>query len=185
MTLHPTASPPTTSPLLALPPELRNRIYKLALVQQYSIDLLPLRTSATDHPISCAAQQPPLTLTSRQIRQESLALFYAANTFEVYAFGIGPVFFMDLRHILRWCVKIGSANRRAMGRIVVCTRGCGDVIRGTLGCMGELPETLGCRWRWEGVVEVEGKANGKMEGRCVANAKYGEDLQHYAFGVDA
>ncbi|KAK5737171.1 hypothetical protein LTR17_006954 [Elasticomyces elasticus] len=74
-----------TPTLLGLPPELRNRIFELALVMPFAISIgqsvnrrLPNRTIAHDRAI---LQQPPLTRINRQTRSEGLAIFYGQNTF--------------------------------------------------------------------------------------------------------
>lgn len=63
------------SRLLALPAELRNRIYEYALIQD---------------------GQPALLLTSCQIRQESLQIWYNRNDFEV------PVRDCDASLLAKW-----------------------------------------------------------------------------------
>lgn len=60
--------------LLSLPPELRNRIYQLALVKYPHIEVVTFRYCTV-------ARQPPLTRTCRQIRNESLLMFHQLNTF--------------------------------------------------------------------------------------------------------
>ena len=61
--------------LLELPAEIRNYIYELALVEDSPIVIDPALKKAQ-------ASQPPLIRVSRQIRQETLSLFYSKNTFE-------------------------------------------------------------------------------------------------------
>ncbi|KAK1819953.1 hypothetical protein LTR12_005675 [Friedmanniomyces endolithicus] len=70
------------SPLLALPPELRNRIYELVLVDDGNeiIDIYP----ETDHFVTNPyLWQPALTRVSKELRHETLAMFYGQNTFRV------------------------------------------------------------------------------------------------------
>ncbi|KAK5127539.1 hypothetical protein LTR85_006879 [Meristemomyces frigidus] len=55
-----------------LPPELRNRIYRFALVENASV-----RIERTGY------ARPPLLRTSRQIRAESLSIYYSENKFTV------------------------------------------------------------------------------------------------------
>ncbi|KUI63013.1 hypothetical protein VP1G_10131 [Cytospora mali] len=54
---------------LNLPPELRNYIYRLALVQPATTDL--------------AAPQPALTRVNKQVRAEALSIYYAENKFSL------------------------------------------------------------------------------------------------------
>lgn len=65
--------------LLALPAELRNRIYHLALVQDACIEE---RFSKTDQRIP-AATQPALTRVNRTIRSDTLPIFYGNYTFRL------------------------------------------------------------------------------------------------------
>ncbi|KAK8075611.1 hypothetical protein PG997_010274 [Apiospora hydei] len=62
----------TPFPFLSLPPELRNMVYYLALGD--------LRASYG--PTTCTALAPPaLTQTNRQVRAETLSLYYSQNRF--------------------------------------------------------------------------------------------------------
>ena len=72
------------SRLLALPAELRNRIYEYALLQDGGIRVMP------------RLSQPSLLLTSRQICQESLQIWYNRNDFEV------PVRDCDASLLTKW-----------------------------------------------------------------------------------
>lgn len=63
------------SPLQKLPPELRNRIYELALLER-----LPIAVS-THGPNEKATT--PLLQTCRQIRVEASAIYYSGNTFDI------------------------------------------------------------------------------------------------------
>lgn len=61
-----------SSPLLRLAPELRNRIYEFAAIED-------------DQPIKVqpSLRQPPFLATCHQIRDEALGIWYEANEFEV------------------------------------------------------------------------------------------------------
>lgn len=63
---------------LALPAELRNRIYEFALIKDDPIEVVLWRPCSNGAP-------PALTQTSRQIRSESLPIFYGLNTFRLDA----------------------------------------------------------------------------------------------------
>lgn len=75
------------SPLLALPAELRLEIYEYALQEQsavgvggsYTLSSLAPKVFGGD--VTKQAKQPPLLGVSRQLRRETLALFYRLNTF--------------------------------------------------------------------------------------------------------
>lgn len=60
------------SPLLSLPPEMRNRIYRFALVEEDDIEI----PSGGPFP-----SDPPLLRTCSQIRGEAISIFYLENTF--------------------------------------------------------------------------------------------------------
>lgn len=70
---EPTSAPCQASPLLLLPPELRNMIYRLALVDKHKIDI------EAAHLKKLLA----LTQTCSGIRNESVGIFYAENIFWV------------------------------------------------------------------------------------------------------
>ena len=73
-----TTGTPKTFPFVRLTPELRNRLYEMILVKPEVIDF----TDSGDHTeLRTAVQHPALTRTCRQIRTESLAIFYELNTF--------------------------------------------------------------------------------------------------------
>ncbi|KAK6428224.1 hypothetical protein LTR95_015631, partial [Oleoguttula sp. CCFEE 5521] len=58
-------------PFLQLPAELRNRIYGFFILR-------------LDHPVKTRVRhQPALSLINRQIRQETLSMFYSINTIDV------------------------------------------------------------------------------------------------------
>ncbi|KAK7914057.1 hypothetical protein PG985_011760 [Apiospora marii] len=81
---------------LDLPPELRNKIYYLALGEY--------ETSSDPYgPTTCTALAPPaLTRTNRQIRKETLGLYYSQNRFSFkLPFPGGPDAFE------RWCTMMG------------------------------------------------------------------------------
>ncbi|KAK5116336.1 hypothetical protein LTR85_009308 [Meristemomyces frigidus] len=85
------------SPLARLPPELRNRIYELALTRELPIDVSvnnnyklpsgPYQASARSGPPTLWVKEAVmdgylgLTKTCRSIRAETLKLFYAMNSF--------------------------------------------------------------------------------------------------------
>jgi len=86
------------NPLMRLPGELRNEIYRLVLVSNNQ--LLVTKSSIPT--------QPPLTMVSRQIRKEAIAIFYRENKFGV------EVVNNDGRHEGVWLVKIGWENMKLL-----------------------------------------------------------------------
>lgn len=80
------------SPLLRLPAELRNRIFALVIGQEKTITLWKHRgTNHWDRPIADPrlsvlnrqAMRPALLRTSRQIRRETVAVFYSTTIFRI------------------------------------------------------------------------------------------------------
>ena len=73
-----------TSPLGGLSPELRNAIYELVVCLEKPIIISVIRDSTPCHYNTPLAKNAlALTATSRQIRAESLPMFFGANTFEL------------------------------------------------------------------------------------------------------
>lgn len=68
------------SPLSILPPELRNRIYDLTLVENDNITTNV--TPMYDTP-SRLWKPPPILQSCRQLRAEALPVYYGSNTFVV------------------------------------------------------------------------------------------------------
>ncbi|KAK5127893.1 hypothetical protein LTR85_005010 [Meristemomyces frigidus] len=60
------------SRFLERPPELRNRIYRFALVNDEPVQLL-----------GAACEQPALLKAGRQLRREAISIYYSDNTFRI------------------------------------------------------------------------------------------------------
>ncbi|KAK4565850.1 hypothetical protein LTR86_003699 [Recurvomyces mirabilis] len=73
------------SPLLRLPPELRNTIWEHALHEQH-----PIRISPTD------SAEAPLLRTCKNVRSEGELIFYATNDFDAI------VTMFDWQHVAHW-----------------------------------------------------------------------------------
>ncbi|KAK5686523.1 hypothetical protein LTS10_002643 [Elasticomyces elasticus] len=106
-----------TPTLLGLPPELRNRIFELAVVEPFAISIgqsvnrrLPNRTIAHDRAI---LQQPPLTRVNHQTRSEALAIFYGQNTFVVDHSSF------DIRSdvVKAWCAFANETAQKHLGKL--------------------------------------------------------------------
>lgn len=67
-------------PLLKLPPELRNRIYRYAIVQDEPIDVAE----------TTKKKEPALLATCKEIREQALKMFYHENTFYCLANFLPP-----------------------------------------------------------------------------------------------
>ena len=68
----------TRSPLLDLPPEIRNKIYSACFEDDYRILVNPWLTGTRNYP-----PVPPLLLLSKQIHNEALALRQTQTTIEI------------------------------------------------------------------------------------------------------
>ncbi|KAK5127544.1 hypothetical protein LTR85_006884 [Meristemomyces frigidus] len=77
------------SGFLKLPPELRNRIYEMVLVEEDFI-----------HVTRQPSFEPPLLKTCHQIRDDALQIYFEMNAFVFYA----PAF--DSTAIMRWTAKV-------------------------------------------------------------------------------
>ncbi|KAK4959881.1 hypothetical protein LTR10_002769 [Elasticomyces elasticus] len=86
-------------PFMELPPELRNRVYEICIPfgQSCIIPGACHHCSEDDPPI-----QPAITRISRDVRTESLAMFYALNKFQYHALRY------DFSHLVAHCVSVGA-----------------------------------------------------------------------------
>jgi len=106
--------------LMELPPEIRNMIYKFAVVQKPTRDsfcVQSLRIPASDG-------TPPLAKTSRQTRKEVLDIYYRCNrfgfvvsnmhfpTFKIWLNSIGLVYSKLIRYIHIYIADQGWTNAR-------------------------------------------------------------------------
>ena len=132
-----------SSPLLALPAELRNLVYAYAVTSE---DLIDVRTSqltgqifdnlpysfppgciqqAVGDDFQSAVMQPGLTRTCRTLRIEALPLLYALNTFLVdvesytwYQNGKGISTFLTMM----WLEMIGAERRPMMKKLYLASK---------------------------------------------------------------
>ncbi|KAK3652162.1 hypothetical protein LTR56_005293 [Elasticomyces elasticus] len=120
---------------LDLPSELRNMIYELTVTTAdqrvlYTghihswCDLVPYGLKPAHpwkiYPTGLDAHQPPITRVSRQLRNETLGMFYAANTFAIVLPGYGwPTARRSVDVFLRWAKAIGADNRRAITKLYI------------------------------------------------------------------
>lgn len=91
--------------LLELPPELRNRIYELVVVRDEPVKTVII--SDFQHRACFARlQQPRITATCQQIRQESLSIFYTCNSFR---FSIGVDYKKDFSTLANYLDIVGES----------------------------------------------------------------------------
>lgn len=83
--------------LLSLPPEIRNRIYEYAVVE---LPCVEIHLRQHQEPCGHGGEQPALTRTCRQIRNESLGLFYELNAFCIRAGPDRPRYLGPIRSYL-------------------------------------------------------------------------------------
>ncbi|KAK4613860.1 hypothetical protein CLAFUW4_09136 [Fulvia fulva] len=101
--IPPRASSSSTPTLMGLPQELRNQIYRLALVD---INKIPItRASHTT---------PGLTRTSHQLREETYAIYLEENIFVLNIHDFGPVapktFFIGKNHQKHWLSQVACLD---------------------------------------------------------------------------
>ena len=116
----------TIFPFLQLSAELRNRIYELALVHPQT-KYVPCRCpwseigiDSTEAPVC----QPPLTRLCRQIRNESLPVYYGNNVFIVDVNDIHYRRGVQCTIETGWLRAIGPHNRRSLQNVYIhCHRG--------------------------------------------------------------
>jgi hypothetical protein len=87
-------SPSSRCHLLALPGELRNWIYRLAVVSNHSIEVGPK-----------GYVRSALLATSHEIRAETLQIFYYENRFDILALELDPT------TLARWCQMLTTLER--------------------------------------------------------------------------
>ncbi|KAK5725491.1 hypothetical protein LTR15_003679 [Elasticomyces elasticus] len=75
------------------------------------------------YPTVLDARQPPITRVSRQLRNETLGMFYAANKFAIVLPGYAwPTAKKSVDIFLRWAKAVGEGNRRAIVKLYVCSQ---------------------------------------------------------------
>ena len=106
-------TPKPSRGLLDLPPELRDQIYEyLVLKQRNTITMLP-NYGSFQSPVSAA--QPAICCVNRQIRAETLPMFYSNNLFLAEVSDS-----TDLAIAKNWLVVIGDENIRHLRRLALC-----------------------------------------------------------------
>ena len=90
-----------TIPFTSLPAEIRNRIYEYALPS--SEDELIIATPCRDDLMSLGTQ-PPITKLSKQVRSETLEMFYANSKFVAY------IEEFDFKALIRWAASISPST---------------------------------------------------------------------------
>lgn len=109
------------SGLLQLPPEIRDVIYEFALTSDHPVVTFRLDTYQQDS--YQEATQPPLTRVSRQVRQESLPIYFDCNEFILHAEGskvqnahrwliCNSLHLPKLRHLSFWVRYVTLRNDR-------------------------------------------------------------------------
>ncbi|KAK5123739.1 hypothetical protein LTR85_002375 [Meristemomyces frigidus] len=110
------------SPLLALPPELRNHIWHYAVTLDESVGPQhKLELSRSNHLLNESEKQhvrrlsrePAITQVNRQVRAETLSCFYSQNTF-----GVRHVSGGDLLAVVQWLAIVGE-NTKYIKRIII------------------------------------------------------------------
>ena len=135
--------------LLELPAELRTYIFELALISDKTLVTFHLDKYQQD--TLQEATQPSLTRVSRQLRSESLLLFYSCNTFILHTEGAkaeqghkwaqcSESYLKELTNIVIWqrFVTLTNARSESNGALSVSLK----------RAKAEGPWSVGDRWNW-------------------------------------
>ncbi|KAK5705564.1 hypothetical protein LTR97_002683 [Elasticomyces elasticus] len=108
--------------LLELPAEIRNRIYEYAvkLYDTQRKDIIRMGAGKSMYFDSNPAAQPAITRVSRQLRKDTLSMFYNVNDFAVQAL---PINAADIRdgssQVCRWLRCIGAEKAHMIKNFTV------------------------------------------------------------------
>ncbi|CAK4032274.1 Hypothetical predicted protein [Lecanosticta acicola] len=117
------------SRLLNLPAEIRNLIFEYAVTSQKTV--VTFRPDHFQRDSFTAATQPPLTRVSRQVRSESLPIYYECNDFVLHTespkaddaliwLTCNWLHLRKLRRLSFWIRYVPSANSRASSQGAIC-----------------------------------------------------------------
>ena len=112
-------------PFMALPPELRNRVYEFlfsdglihitpAALYQRPIERYPTQDETTEE-VAKLVMQPAITRTNGVLRREALPVFYEATIFYL---PVGGYCFVN-KAVVVWLSAIGPENRLAIRKLYV------------------------------------------------------------------
>ena len=111
---------------LDLPPEMRNRIYEAVVISARPLHI----PSACYHGKEASAVEPAITRVNKQLRRESLGMFYSMNAFEYH------IHRCDFGYFLAWMDDIGLNNRSQIRDVTLvlkdswtCGEGLIDFVR--------------------------------------------------------
>ncbi|RMY69279.1 hypothetical protein D0863_06557 [Hortaea werneckii] len=159
--------PPThqTSPLLTLPPELRNKIYSLALKS-------PSKTTPSSN--TGHLKHPALLQTSVQIRTEATQMYFAQTTFQL---PLNPSNLHPLHTFLETC---GPANLAVLHKLELQYAVCAAAATGDAYAHPgtKQPSILALLYllaeagvRMQGVEASTGRCRCRRGGRCKTTAR--------------
>ncbi|KAK3660022.1 hypothetical protein LTR56_000948 [Elasticomyces elasticus] len=176
--------------LMRLPAELRNSIYELVVVRPFAITIGSNMGSSKE--LSKAGQLPAITRTNRQIRNEALSIFLAANTFDVYfhydyrRIDRGDYNRSDIRPALSgahlWLSRMTLDQRRQIKEILLCTPLNFKALFTMLTPYLEYPSSIE-EWRLCGGQRLHIKNERVGDKSCAANVLCGENLNHFRIRV--
>lgn len=136
------------SPFQKLLPELRNRVYELALVHDRPIQVSPNTTPEGQIKIRGKLKDEyhltTLLQTCKQIRSETTELFYAQNTFNVSWPEYPDIPRNELRAFKEFTTQLGDSNSKALSEIKVTIQRCYSEQRSTTGHPRDLELSDGC-----------------------------------------
>ena len=103
----------STGLLHLLPPELRDQIYEYIVLKPRTTITMLTNHACVQSEVS--AGQPALSYVNKQLRAETLPLFYSSNTFLAEVSDI-----YDLEIAKQWLAAIGDSNVRHLRRVALC-----------------------------------------------------------------
>ncbi|KAK4963253.1 hypothetical protein LTR10_000881 [Elasticomyces elasticus] len=113
-------------PLMRLPPELRDSIYELAVVEKYTLTISTILYDCNHQ----ESHQPALAKTCRQLRNEVLAVYFRSNNFAIrVAMYFDPYvreLHDDFRSVYAWLSRMTAEHRRMLGKVIICSGMVGE-----------------------------------------------------------
>ncbi|KAK5686521.1 hypothetical protein LTS10_002641 [Elasticomyces elasticus] len=149
--------------LLELPPELRNRIFELAVTAPVLLQADPHVTGNSGSRTTSSSAQPALACTNRLIREETLPVFYHGNTFVMQHKWLG-----DLNGVMSWWQRLATKElRRHIKKLHYAFQGSQPSGYASIGVDLQLSSIEVCLTEAK---ELDYSFRGGVEKICVCNA---------------
>ncbi|KAK5740370.1 hypothetical protein LTR17_004633 [Elasticomyces elasticus] len=165
-------------PLMRLPPELRDSIYELAVVEKYTLTISTISYDCNHQ----ESHQPALAKTCRQLRNEVLAVYFRSNNFAIrvaiYSDPYVRELHDDFRSVHAWLARMTAEHRRMLGKVIICSGMVGEEYHRrlfenvTAGLRAASPDGT-VLWAWGGEKDDE---------KCIA-WRHGTETGHYWLNI--